>query len=402
MDLYLTQPGLDQLHRIFDGDHIHFRGGHLPQHRVEGRGLAAPGRTGDQQEPLAPAEHRAEAGVFVFGQAQLFEGGDQRGGVEHAEHGLFPEHRGQGRDSQFDLLPALDALEPPVLGTPLLRDVETAQHLDAADHGAIDDPREGVHGAQHAVHPESDDRAVPLRFQMDVGGSLFEGLSQDRVERRDHRPRGGFEVVVGVRFRHRPAGADLLRAAVLPFELGLRGAERGPQVVETAVDALDVRSGGDHHLHLDPQIAFEIVYGGALVRVRHGDGQGAPVLGERTDGVPPGEGRRKSAGHHFRIQFRRIDRAEGKAHILRGGLGDVFFGDDPFRQQSLLVRLRRHRADAGGGPIRPGGNTVFPAQQFEDPRDRGGAGNRLHRGASAWTRCAGGARSGEGGGRIPG
>ena len=380
VDLHLAQGGLDQLDRVLDGDHIHLRGRHLPEDRVERGRLAAPGGAGDQDEPLPAAEHRPQAGVFVLRQAEFFQRGDQRRGVEDPEDRLLPEDRRQRRDPQFDLFLRFDPLEPAVLGPALFGDVQAAEHLDPADDGAIDDPGEGVHGAEHAVHPEADDRAVALGFDVDVGGAVLEGLAQDGIQRRDHRAGGGFEVAGGVGFRDEVPVGDLLPAALV-FEFGLGGPERGPEVVEAAVHALDVRPGGDDDFHLDPEVPLEVVYGASLVGVRHGDGERSPLPGERADGVAAGEGRRQRAGDHLGVQLHRVDRPERQAGVLGDRLCDVLLGDDPLGQERLLVGFGRQRPDAVEGGLRLGGDPPFPPEEVEEAGNRRGAGCGAHRGA---------------------
>ena len=81
--LHLAERRKDQLHRVFDRHDVHLGRRDVPEHRIEGRGLAASGGTGDQEQPFPAAQHLAEPLFLVFSQPELFERRDQGRRVEH-------------------------------------------------------------------------------------------------------------------------------------------------------------------------------------------------------------------------------------------------------------------------------------------------------------------------------
>ncbi len=108
--------------------------------------------------------------------------------------------------------------------------------------------------------------------------------------------------------------------------------------------------------------------------------QGVCISGEGADGVPPGERRRESPGHHLRVEFQRVDCPEGESGVLRDCLGDVLFGKEPLGHQGRLVPGRRQPFDGR----RPAGRRGWDAPLAAEERDQ--AGNRVQDGARA-RRC---------------
>ncbi len=180
--LHLAERREDQFHGILDRHDVHFGGRDVPEHRVERRGLAAAGGTGDQEQPFPAAQHLAEAPLLVVGQPEFLERRDQGRRVEYPQDRLFAEDGREGRNPQLDFLFRFDALDAAVLGTAFLGDVEPAEHLEAADDGLVHDPGKGVHRPQDAVDAKTHDGVVALWFEVDVRGAVLERLVEDAVE----------------------------------------------------------------------------------------------------------------------------------------------------------------------------------------------------------------------------
>ncbi len=363
IDLYLAERREDQFHRILDRHDVHLGRRDVTKHRVERGGLAAAGGAGDQDQSFPAAQHLAEPPLLVPGQPELFERRDEGRGIEHPQHRLFAEHGGQGRNPQLDLLSRFDALDATVLGTAFLGDVEPAEHLEAADDGLVHDAGKGVHGPQDAVHPEADDGVVPLGFEVDVRSAVLERLVEDAVESGNHRAGRGLEVAGGLRLRNEllvPRGW-VGALAVVVGQLGLRGAQGRPQVVEAAVDPFDVGARRDHDLHPNPQVSLEVRDGPAVEGIGDRHRQGVRVPGEGADGVPAGERRRQGAGHHFRVEFQRVDHPEGESGVQRDCLRDVLFREDPLGHQGRLVLRRRQSPDSRGAAGLGGGDAPLAA-----------------------------------------
>ena len=380
--LHLAERREDQLHRILDRHDVHFGRRDVPEHRVEGRGLAAAGGTGDQKQPFPAAQHLAEPPFLVVGQPELFERRDQGRRIEHPQHRLFAEDGREGRNPQLDLLLRFDAFDAAVLGTALLGDVEPAEHLEAADDGLVHDAGKGVHGPQDAVDPKTHDGVVALGLEVDVRGAVLERLVEDAVEGGHDRAGGGLQVAGGLRLRNellvRRGRIGVLAAVV--GQLGFRGAQRRPQVVEAAVDPFDVGAGGDHDLYPHPQIPFEVRDGPAVEGICDRHRQGVRLPGERADGVPAGERRRESAGHHLRVEFQGVDRSEGESGVLRHRLRDVFFRKETFGHQGRLLPRRRQPLDRRGAAGHRGGDAPLAPKEVQQ------AGNGIRDGAGSGVR----------------
>ena len=382
--LHLAERREDQFHRILNRHDVHFGRRDVPEHRVERRGLAAAGGTRDQEQPFPAAQHAAEPPFLVFGQPELFERRDQGRRIEHPQHRLFAKHGRQGRDPQLDLLLRFDALDAAVLGTAFLGDVEPAEHLEAADDGLVHDAGKAVHGPQDAVHPEAHDGVVALGFEVDVRGAVLESLVEDAVESGDHRAGGGLQIAGGFG----PRKKLLVRRgwvrvlAVVVGQLGFRGAQRRPQVVEAAVDPFDVGAGRDHDLHPHPQVPFEVRDGPAVEGVGDRHRQGVRVPREGADGVSAGERRREGAGDDLRVEFQGVDRPEGESRVLRHRLGEVLFRKEAFGHQGRLVSRRRQPLERRGVAGHRGGDAALAPEKVQQ------AGNRIRDGAgSGLRRC---------------
>ena len=74
------------------------------------------------------------------------------------------------------------ALEAPVLGPALLRDVAAGEELDAGHHGLVDDARDQVHVVEDPVDAQADQGELALGLEVDVGGALLERVGEDVVE----------------------------------------------------------------------------------------------------------------------------------------------------------------------------------------------------------------------------
>ena len=306
------------------------------------------------------------------GQPELFERRDQRRGVENPQHRLFAEHGRQGRNPQLDFLSRFDALDAAVLGTAFLGDVEPAEHLEAADDGLVHDAGKGVHGPQDAVHPEAHDGVVPLGLEVDVRRAVLERLVEDAVESGYHRAGRGLEIAGGLRFRNQllVSRGRVGVLAVVVGQLGLRGAQRCPQVVEASVDPLDVGAGCDHDLYPDPQIPFEVRDGSAVEGVGDRHRQDVRFPGEGADGVPPGERRREGAGHHLRVEFQRVDYPERESGVLGDRLRNVFFREETLRHQGGLLSRRGQPPNRRGAARLGGGDAPLAAEQRQQAGDR--------------------------------
>ena len=123
-------------------------------------------------------------------------------GVEDAHHHLLAEGGGQGRQAHLDLAAgAFDAFGPlgldaAVQRPALLDHVHAAEQLDARRHRAHHRQRHLVDGVQHAVDAKADRAHVAPRLEVDVAGTLVEGVLPQPVDDLHHALVVGVELLV--------------------------------------------------------------------------------------------------------------------------------------------------------------------------------------------------------------
>ncbi len=181
--------------RILDGDQLVFAAVDLAERRIQGRGLAAAGRTGDEQHAVRQGGEAAQGvergGIEaegVEGERREFVG--QGAPVEDAQDGILAVDARHDRDAQVDFAALVADPEPPVLRHATFGDVEFRHDLDAGydllgELGAL----QAAHRHQHAVDAMPDRQAARQRFDMDIARAPLQGVVQRRVDEADHRAR---------------------------------------------------------------------------------------------------------------------------------------------------------------------------------------------------------------------
>jgi hypothetical protein len=171
--------------------------------------------------------------------------------------------------------------DPAVLGDSLLRDVEVAHDLDPRDHARDHSPRHPSRLRQDAVDAEADPHLGLLGLEVDVGGTLRDGLAEDAVDELDHRPVVGRRTQIG--------GLD--RRGLLLFllvALGDRIGDRALHRRELADQRRQVLRGGDRDFAVEAGGHLHVVQRQHVGRVRHREQQGAlPDVADRERLVPP-------------------------------------------------------------------------------------------------------------------
>src|SRR6185312_11875007 len=90
-------------------------------------------------------------------------------------------------DTHVDVLASDEDLDPTVLGTAFLGDVDRAHDLEAADDRAEEAPGGVVALHEHAIDPIADADAVGERLDVDIAGALLHGFLDDEVHQPDDR-----------------------------------------------------------------------------------------------------------------------------------------------------------------------------------------------------------------------
>src|SRR5260370_23064193 len=137
---------------------------------IEGRRLAAAGRTGDQHHAVRQCERPFDALSDGGWQTQLFIVELDRSAVEHAQHDRLAVQRGDRRHPEVDLVTAYGQLDAAVLRQPALGDVEPRHDLDARDDGGLQPRRRWLDLMQHTVVSVSYPQPIGEGFDMDIRG----------------------------------------------------------------------------------------------------------------------------------------------------------------------------------------------------------------------------------------
>ena len=130
----------------------------------------------------------------VLGHAELTESQQRAALVEQAEHALLTPDGGDGRDPNVDAASFDRQRELTILWTAPFDDVHARHDLESAEQRGADVDRQRERVVQRTVDPVPDTDLVSLRFDVDVGCPIPQGLRHDEVDDLDH---GGFRGGVG-------------------------------------------------------------------------------------------------------------------------------------------------------------------------------------------------------------
>jgi hypothetical protein len=149
--------------------------------RVNGRGLAAPGGAGQQEQTGSLPQEMFELGVRVLGEiefAQLF----SRGGTEKPQNNFFARHRRVSGDA--NIIRALDiaVINAPILRQGFLVGFEPREKFDPANDALGDGVGEFGHRRNHAIEAEGDLRGFPAHLQMNIARARTFGALDQRFQ----------------------------------------------------------------------------------------------------------------------------------------------------------------------------------------------------------------------------
>ncbi len=222
-----------------------------------------------------PAHHPAQGPQVPLPHAEAGEAPGCRLGVEDPNHRLLASVDGEGADPERERATVVGEVDATVLRPPPHRDVHPGGHLDARKHcppgrgGQIDAL------SQETVDSDADPHVRAGLLDVDVARAAVDGVAQYPVDEPDDggSPRG----------RLQPVGRDGLLLAQLVGERLHEVREVRPAV---RLDPLRDRFGRGHD---GPDSAagleLEVVDGGEVQGVGHGDRQRAIVDRERKDAV---------------------------------------------------------------------------------------------------------------------
>ena len=341
LHLHLVEAVFHHLDRVLDGGHVHLLGGQRAQRGVERRGLARAGRSGHQHDTVGARRHFLPARQIVALQAQLGKAARQHRRVEHPHHQLFAKGGGQRRQPQLHLVAIGGAcLDPPVLRTAALHHVHAAQQLDAAGHRRHHVGRHLIDVVEDAVDAQPHHAHVAARLQVNVAGTLLEGVLPQPVHQRDD------VLVIGIEIATIAPQLDQLLEIALQAAtaiLLLRTAHRAGQLEELHQIALQIQRTGQHRHHLLAQRVRQLGHPIGEIRLGRGDHHRIGAHFQWQDAVTAGIGLAHHLAHPREIHLQRIDAHMAHAHV-RGqpGAQPVHVQQRMRRQQGPQLPLGDH------------------------------------------------------------
>ncbi len=222
---------------------------------------------------------------------------------------------------------------------------------------------QGVDGMQHAVDADPHYGALALRLDVNVRGTVVEGVAQQVVHCLDDG------LVRGVEFASGGKGDQLLEV----LQLGTGGRKVARRLGQSALEAVDVRDaaqdvrlGGQHRNHWHPsqpsdafhRLPVEGVGGGHHQRPlrRALQGKNDVLLRVRT---------RHGAGGQGHVELQRVDFSVGDAQ----GLGHRFADAVLVEHAAVAERYLKHGHQLDGGHRVPG-LVLLPAHLLQHPHLR--------------------------------
>ena len=190
-DLFIDLDLVDALDvildRVLERDEVHVTGVDLVDHAVHGGGLTASGRADDQNNAVAVLQQVLDGSQALFGEADGLEGDAAAGLIQQTADDLFAVDRGQGRDTEVDVL-VLDAdIEAAVLRDAALGNVQTGHDLKAGQNRVLQVTRDGQDVLHDAVDAHADEKLGLMRLEVNITGALDNGALDNAVDQTDGR-----------------------------------------------------------------------------------------------------------------------------------------------------------------------------------------------------------------------
>ena len=179
------------LHTVLDGvfhcDDVPFRLIQFLQCCVQRGSLSAAGRPCNQNQSVGSFVHSPIQDHVFPGKPHILQPELIRFRIQHPDDDFFSLYRGQGRNTQVDLLPAVGNLRPSVLGLPFFRYIHACHQLHTGNQCRMPFHRNPLCLLQHAVNPVPDPVPFRSRFQMDITGPCFQPLYDNPVQQSQNR-----------------------------------------------------------------------------------------------------------------------------------------------------------------------------------------------------------------------
>src|SRR5208282_4673925 len=247
---------------------------------IERVGLTRTCRTGDQHHAVGFENGFLELDQRFGLETELSHVEPQIFLVEQPEHDFLAPQRGQGADTEVELLLAAADIhfqhDAAVLRQPLFADVQLRHDLEAGSDCVFELDRRRHDRLQHAVNTEAHAELFFVRLDVNVAGPSLDRVGEDQIHQLDDRS------LVGGFLELRELHLLLFR---LQFDVTLvhllHRLHYGFEVLffffRTTVRFLDARENGTfgshHRLDVEASHELDIVHREDVGRIDHGDGE---------------------------------------------------------------------------------------------------------------------------------
>ena len=259
----LPDHGSGVFDRVFQGHDIDGFAVQVLENRVQGGGLAAAGRAGNQDQAFRTLNHALQRSQVSVSQAQLVQGNDAFLPVQHPQDYILPVQRRQRGYAEIHLPSRHGQGNTAVLRQTGFGYVQPRHHLHPHGKRRPVVLMQAAHLPQHAVDAVTKAQEALFRFKVDIRGAAFHRVGQQGIDQPDYR------LAVFIALRRQAPVVELARFYFIQdtvdgqfitveaingiFDVGLRGKHRrdfrhAAQVGADAVQGNNIEGIRQRHL----------------------------------------------------------------------------------------------------------------------------------------------------------
>ena len=174
--LNLIDASHTEFHRVLNRNDVDFRTGHITQRGIQRGRLTRTGRTGDQHQTIRTVVRLGEHVEITLAEIQILHLEIARRRAQDSHNNLLAPYRRQCGHTKIHLLTIVLDGDTTILRLTALADIHIGHDLDAADHTLGHGFRRLLEHVQHTVDTVAHEQTVFLRFDVDIGAVVVDGL----------------------------------------------------------------------------------------------------------------------------------------------------------------------------------------------------------------------------------
>jgi hypothetical protein len=327
--------------RVFDRDDVLLDALQEIDAGVERRGLAAAGRPGDEDQPVAAAQQLLQQLEIGGLHADFLDVEDGLVLVEHPQHDFLAIDSRERAEPQIDSAALREDLHPAILRHAPLRDVERSHHLQARHDGGVQVPAHLEDLVEYAVDAETHDPARARALDVYVARAVAHGALYEPVH----------EIDDGTGARHLVDDREVALRLLHQLDIGRQVFDQvlrySPAAERVELALGDVFSPREHQGQLAAGDALDFVEDRNRMRVRDRERERIVDL-EHRHYIQPARGAVREERDRLGLVHPGPERNIGDARLLRQGPEEIRVGQQLLFEQDraeLLAapRLQFHR-----------------------------------------------------------